>query len=185
MDYSEYLRTINFFTHAPFPLSFHPRICFRPVKISCPLSLAQKNVQTSSFSLLFVQRLVYNWRKKVWIDAHACYVGNQVSSKSRATGVSRELQFSVGRDRRSIDVRRSIRRRSFVERIEWIFQESNMDVTFTRPLQGKESCVECTKCCFRFSNASKLDRRTSTRIQCVFFSFLFCFDEKPDVFDLT
>lgn len=115
----------------------------------------------------------------------------------RATSV---IKFQVNREQQAclencssqleeIDVRlmfddRFVEDRSLKES-NGFFQESNMDVTFTRPLQGKESCVECTKCCFRFSNASKLDRRTSTRIQCVFFSFLFCFDEKPDVFDLT
>lgn len=102
----------------PRPRTFRPRIYVakhllpscNAVRSRAPSRLLAKNVQTFSFPLLFVQRLDYNWRKKVWIDAHACYVGNQVSSKSRATGVSRELQFSVGRDRRSINVR-SIHRR--------------------------------------------------------------------------
>lgn len=117
------------------------------------------------------------------------------SMRMRATSV---IKFQVNREQQAclencssqleeIDVRLMFDDR-FVE--DRSLKESNgffKKVTWTLLLRGlcKEKKVECTKCCFRFSNASKLDRRTSTRIQCVFFSFLFCFDEKPDVFDLT
>ena len=119
----------------------------------------------------------------------------------RATSV---IKFQVNREQQAclencssqleeIDVRLTFDRfieESFVETIVNRMYLSrkilNMDVTFTRrPLQGKESSIECTKSCSRFSNATKFDRRISTRIQYVFFLFLFRFDENSGVFDLT
>lgn len=123
------------------------------------------------------------------------------SMRMRATSV---IKFQVNREQQAclencssqleeIDVRLTFDRSiegSFVETIVNRMYLSrkilNMDVTFTRrPLQGKESSIECTKCCSRFSKASKFDRRISTRIQYVFFLFLFRFDENSSVFDLT